>query len=102
MARGYWVGHVDVSDPDGYKQYLAANAAAFRKYGGRFLVRAGASETPEGATRSRHVVIEFPDYAAARDCYYSPEYQAALRKREGKSLIDLVLVEGYDGPQPTD
>ena len=100
MAKGYWVGHVDVSDPEGYKQYQAANAAAFRKYGGRFLVRAGASETPEGATRARHVVIEFPDYAAARACYHSPEYVAAMEKRKGKSLIDLVLVEGYDGPQP--
>jgi uncharacterized protein (DUF1330 family) len=78
----------------------AANAAAFHKYGGKFLVRAGASETPEGALRSRHVVIEFPDYAAAKACYSSPEYMAALEKRKGKSLIDLTIVEGYDGAQP--
>ena len=97
MAKGYWIAHVDVSDAEGYREYQAANAAAFQKYGGVFIVRGGASEVPEGATRSRHVIIEFPDYAAARDCYRSPEYQAAKAKRMGKGLIDLVIVEGYAG-----
>ena len=40
MAKGYWIAHLDVTDPEGYKEYQAANAVAFRKYGGRFLVRA--------------------------------------------------------------
>ena len=48
MARGYWVAFADVSDPEGYKAYIAENAKAFRKYGGRFLTRGGKSETPEG------------------------------------------------------
>ena len=64
VARGYWVAFADVSDPEGYKAYIAENAKAFRKYGGRFLTRGGKSETPEGRTRSRAVVIEFPTYAA--------------------------------------
>ena len=100
MAKGYWIAHVDVTDAEGYKAYQAANAVAFAKYHGRFLVRAGASETPEGQLRSRHVIIEFPDYAAALACYRSPEYTAAIAKRQGKGLIDLTIVEGYDGAQP--
>jgi len=100
MAKGYWIAHVDVSDPEGWKDYQAANAVAFRKYGGRFLVRGGASELPEGKTRSRHVIIEFNDYATALACYRSPEYAAAMEKRRGKGEIDLVIVEGYDGVQP--
>ena len=100
MAKGYWIAHVDVSDPEGWKDYQAANAIAFRKHGGRFLVRGGASELPEGKTRSRHVVIEFKDYATALACYRSPEYAAAMEKRRGKGEIDLVIVEGYDGVQP--
>jgi len=100
MAKGYWIAHVDVSDPEGYKDYQAANAAAFRKYGARFLVRGGAAELPEGKTRSRHVVLEFKDYATALACYRSPEYAAAKEKRLGKGEIDLVIVEGYDGAQP--
>lgn len=101
MAKGYWVAHVDVSDPAGYREYQAANAAAFRKYGGRFLVRGGAAEQPEGKVRSRHVIIEFSDYATALACYRSPEYGAAKDKRRGKGDMDLVIVEGYDGAQPS-
>ena len=63
MAKGYWIAAVDVSDPEAYKAYIAANAIAFRKYGARFLVRGGAAEVMEGQSRSRRVVIEFADYA---------------------------------------
>ena len=102
MAKGYWVAFADVTDPEGYKAYVAANAAAFRKYGGRFLVRGGVYEAPEGAPRSRTVVIEFPSHKAALDCYHSPEYAKAMALRQGKSVMDLAIVEGYDGPQPSD
>jgi len=101
MAKGYWVALADITDPDGYKAYIEENAKAFRKYRGRFLIRGGASERPEGITRSRVVVIEFPDYAAALECYRSPEYAKAMALRRGKSVMDLAIVEGYDGPQPS-
>jgi uncharacterized protein (DUF1330 family) len=100
MPRGYWIAHVDVHDADAYKHYVAANAAAFAKFGGRFLVRAGPFELVEGKVRSRNVVIEFPSYEAARACWDSPEYAAAKAKREGAAEADLVIVEGYEGPQP--
>lgn len=100
MAKGYWIGHVDVSDPEAYKAYIAANAAAFRKYGARFLVRGGPFEIMEGKARARHVVIEFKDYATALACYRSPEYRQAMALRSSASNGDLVVVEGYDGPQP--
>ena len=102
MAKGYWVAFADVNDPEGYKAYIAENAKAFRKYGGRFLTRGGQSEAPEGKPRSRAVVIEFPSYAAALECYHSSEYAAAMALRQGKSVMDLAIVEGYAGPQPTD
>lgn len=100
MAKGYWVAFVDVHDAEGYKAYVAENAIAFRKYGARFLVRNGQRETPEGAPRPRTVVIEFPSYQAALDCYRSPEYAKAMALRAGKSVMDIAIVEGYDGPQP--
>jgi uncharacterized protein (DUF1330 family) len=43
MPKGYWIAHVDVSDDEGYKPYAAANPAIFKKFGGRFVVRAGKS-----------------------------------------------------------
>src|SRR5437588_13080689 len=99
MPKGYWIARLDVTDPDGYKAYVAANAEAFRKYGARFIVRAGASETVEGASRARNVVIEFPDHATALACYRSPEYARAKALREGKATGDIIIIEGYDGPQ---
>jgi uncharacterized protein (DUF1330 family) len=88
-----------VHDAEAYKPYAAANPAIFEKYGGRFLVRGGQFECPEGSSRSRNVVIEFPDYAAALACYRSPEYQANMKVRQSCAIADLIIVEGYDGPQ---
>jgi uncharacterized protein (DUF1330 family) len=100
--KGYWIVHVDVSDPELYKDYIAANAVAFRKFGGRFLVRGGASEAVEGHFRSRTVIVEFNDYATALTCYRSAEYAGAMAIRKSASIGDLKIVEGYDGPQPAD
>ncbi len=100
MAKGYWIAHVDVTDPENYKKYLAANGVAFAKYGGRFLVRAGAHRVAHGSAKSRHVVIEFPDYAAALACHDSEEYREAAKLRDAAAAVDLVIAEGYDGPQP--
>lgn len=100
MAKGYWIVHADVHDTERYKDYIAANAAAFAAHGARFLARGGRFENPEGITRARNVVIEFPSYQAAVACWHSPEYQAALRLRQPVSTADLVIVEGYEGSQP--
>ena len=97
MAMGYWIARVDVTDPDGYQDYVKANAAAFQKFGARFIVRGGRFEAPEGTPRTRNVVLEFADYATAVACYQSPEYQAAKALRDGKSVADLIIIEGYDG-----
>ena len=100
MAKGYWIARVDITDPEQYKLYMAANAAPFKAYGARFLVRGGRFENPEGASRTRNAVIEFPTYEAALACWKSPEYQAAIALRQPVSTMDLVVIEGYEGPQP--
>lgn len=101
MAKGYWIARVDVADLDQYKKYVAANALPLKQYGAKFLVRAGAFETLEGSSRSRNVVIEFPTYQMALDCYRSAEYQEALKIRLPVAKGDLVIIEGYEGPQPS-
>jgi uncharacterized protein (DUF1330 family) len=100
MPKGYWLACVDVTDPEGYKAYVAAIAGPLEKFGASFLVRAGRSERPEGQLRSRIVVIQFPSHDAALECYRSPEYAKVLALRQGRALIDLAIVEGYDGPRP--
>jgi len=100
MPKAYWVARIDVLNADGYRAYVAANGEALSKYGGRFLVRAGQFEAVEGQSRSRNIVIEFADYATALACYRSAEYQRAMALRQGQCVSELIIVEGYDGPQP--
>jgi uncharacterized protein (DUF1330 family) len=85
-----------VSDPEGYKAYVAANAKAFSRFGARFLTRGGTQEVVEGSARSRTVVLEFPSHRAALDCYRSADYQAAAALRQGKAEYDLIIIEGHD------
>lgn len=94
MKKGYWMAMVDVTDPENYPQYIAANKAAFDKYGAKFLVRSGRHENPEGSTGNRHVIIEFESYETALACFHSPEYQAALKFRRKYSTAHFVIVEG--------
>ncbi len=101
MPKGYWIVRVDIKDQEQYKSYVAANAAPLKKYGARFLVRAGRFENPEGASRTRNAVIEFPTYDAAVECWHSADYQEALKLRQPVSTADLIVIEGYEGPQPT-
>jgi uncharacterized protein (DUF1330 family) len=97
MPRGYWIGHVNVTNPERYKDYMAANAAPLTTYGGRFLIRNGESQVVKGGLEGRrHVVIEFDSYAIAKACYESPEYQAAAKIRDEASTADIVIIEGYE------
>ncbi len=94
MAKGYWIAHVTVSDPDQYKLYVEGSAIAFKKYGANMLARGGDATQLEGDGRPRNVVIEFSSYQQALDCYNSAEYQAAKAHREGAGIADIVIVEG--------
>ena len=100
MARGYWIGRIDVHNQEGYQPYATGNPAIFKKFGGRYVVRSGKFEAMEGQNRSHNVVIEFPDYPTALACYRSVEYQENIKRRLPHSIADLVIVEGYDGAQP--
>lgn len=97
MPKGYWIAHGSVDDPAAYDEYRRANAAPLAAYAGRFLVRGGDRIDAEGTARPRTVVIEFPTYQAAIDCYNSDAYQAAKALRDPISTADIVIVEGYDG-----
>jgi uncharacterized protein (DUF1330 family) len=101
MAKGYWIPQIDVSNPEGYKAYMAATPPAHEKYHGVALVRGGRMEVVEGRARGRCVVREFPDFATALACYRSEEYQRARLLRLPHSQCDFIVVEGYDGAQPS-
>jgi uncharacterized protein (DUF1330 family) len=94
MAKGYWMFHTTVSDPETYKKYVERDGEAFAKYGARFLVRGGEFQAVEGSARERHVIVEFESYETALACFHSPEYQAASEFRRASAITDLVIIKG--------
>ncbi len=100
MPKGYWIARLDVIDAETYKTYVQANAEAFAKYGAKFLTRGGPFTSLEGQNRSRNVILEFESVEAALACYHSPEYQRAFEIRKNAAAADIVIMAGYDGPQP--
>ncbi len=96
MPKAYWIARIDVSDPEKYKAYASGAAAAFQRHGAKYLVRGGAFTEAEGQARGRNVVIEFPSYQVALDCYNSKEYQEARAHRLPAATAEIVIVEGVE------
>jgi uncharacterized protein (DUF1330 family) len=93
----YVIVETEVTDPEQYKQYMAASPAAITAGGGRFLVRGGEHAVLEGDWRpARLVVLEFEDLGAAKRWYDSEIYQEAKKLREGAANFRAVAVQGVD------
>jgi uncharacterized protein (DUF1330 family) len=94
MPKGYIIGQITVNDPEAYKEYVTRDTPILQGLGGRFIIRGGQAQVMEGETLQRHVVIEFPSYAAAMAAYNDPAYQevADIRRRTANSVI--LVVEG--------
>ena len=76
--KGYWVCiYESIDNPEKLKEYALKAKPAVEKFSGKFLVRGGKNRTNEGIESSRIVVVEFPNYNTALECYDSKEYQEA-------------------------
>jgi uncharacterized protein (DUF1330 family) len=86
---------VNVGDPVAYEQYKQLAQDAVTAYGGRYIVRGGATTTLEGSWKpARLVVLEFPDAERARSWWHSPEYAPAKALRQSCAETEMVLIEG--------
>ena len=91
----YFVACITVKDPSTYDLYRRDVSAIITRYGGRYLVRGGATEVKEGSwPAERTVIIEFSDMATAHAWYFSLEYQAILPLRLNASEGDAIFIEG--------
>lgn len=90
----YIIARIEVTDAEAYVKYASQTVAMAEKFGGEFLVKAGAMKQIEGTGPQRHVVIRFDDMAAAEAFYHSDEYAEILPLALGASQRDLVMVEG--------
>ena len=93
----YSVGHITVTNPEAYKEYVAQVPATIAAHGGRYLVRGGHATDVEGKMpHDRHVVLEFPSREALEGWYNSPEYQAILPIRLANSTGVMTIVDGIE------
>lgn len=91
----YIVVQVDVKDPVRYADYRTMVPPTLAKYGGRFIVRGGKTETLEGDwAPKRFVVVEFPSVEQAKAWWASPEYADAKALRQATSETQMIVVEG--------
>ena len=94
----YTVGHITITNMEGYKEYAAQVPATIAAHGGEYLVRGGHATDMEGQMPGdRHVVLQFESRAAAEGWYNSPEYQAILPIRLANSTGVMTIVDGYEG-----
>ena len=91
----YVLAEIEITNPEGYKEYTTHVPATIAKYGGRFVVRGGKATALEGDWPDRRrVLIEFPSADAARKWFDSPEYEKPKALRQANSKGRLLLLEG--------
>lgn len=93
--NAYIIVDVHITDPVKYEAYKKLTPGSLVPYGGRFLVRGGATETLEGDwDPGRIVVLEFPSKEQANAWWSSEDYAPAKALRQSASITRMILVEG--------
>ena len=93
--KGYVVCvYKNISNEEKLKEYALKARAAVESFEGKFLIRGGKTSCKEGEKSPRTVVIEFPSFEAAKNYYYSKEYQKAHSFLKGTVVRDFQIVEG--------
>lgn len=100
MPAAYLIVDMKISDPEQYKQYMAAAPTAVAAYGGEYVVRGGPFEVMEGQWQpARIALLKFPSFEQAKAFYESETYKAVRIKRSGATeFFNAVLVEGVTAP----
>jgi uncharacterized protein (DUF1330 family) len=91
----YLVVNARITDPEGLIAYSKAARGAGVGHPVKAVVVTNDAETLEGEpVGSRVVILEFPDKAALRAWYDSPEYQAVVGMRFAATEGFAVIAEG--------
>ena len=93
--KAYWVCiYEKIDNSEKLKDYAVKVRPAVEKFSGKFLVRGGKNRTNDGIKSPRIVMVEFPDYNTAINCYDSKEYQNAHDILKGHVIRHHQIVEG--------
>ena len=95
MTKAYFVGNINITDPEGYAEYQKHVPQTISDFGGCYLVRGGMTTQIEGdSLGGRNVVLEFPGREQAEAWYQSDAYQSIIHHRKNNSTGTLLLVDG--------
>ena len=93
--KAYWVCiYEKINNTEKLKEYAVKAKPAIEKFSGKFLARGGKNRSNDGIDSPRTVVVEFPDYNTAVECYDSKEYQDAHSILIGHVERHHQIVEG--------
>jgi len=91
----YVIVDIEVTDPQGYQEYVKLAPAAVQLHGGRYLARGGVNETLEGDWQAKRLVIlEFESVEKAKTWLNSSEYAPARALRHKYARTNMVVIEG--------
>ena len=84
----------DIHDMDGFRAYTQAIIPIVQRFGGSYVVMRGQRQDLEGDWGTTRVVISrWPSMEAARAFWFSPEYQEAIKLRQGTGTFRVTLLE---------
>ena len=91
----YIIAEVEVIDPEKFEEYRKLVPPTLEAFGGRYIVRGGATAGLEGGWQpKRLVVIEFDDADRAKAWHGSEIYAPAKALREASTNTRMIVVEG--------
>jgi uncharacterized protein (DUF1330 family) len=91
----YVIFDVEISDPEGYKDFMAGVKPALEQAGAEYLARGGAHKVYEGDWGPRRIVLlKLPSIDAWETFCNGPIYQGLKSVRDECSSARLVGFEG--------
>ena len=95
--RAFLVSQQNLHDHQKIAAYRERVMAVLEPFGGKFVVRGGATTVLEGEWPfERTVIIEFPSREKAEAFYRSDAYQQILPLRLESTTGNLVIIDGVD------
>ena len=97
----YFIGEIDVTDPDGYaKEYLPRARDIIKAHGGRLVAAGGASAAGaqvmpiDGDPPKRVVIYQYPSLEAVKAWRNDPQYEKVRKVGEKYATYRTFAVEG--------
>ena len=91
----YFIAELEVTDPEGFKPYVAAAPGTIAQYGGTYVARGGAIETLEGSWHPKRLtIVKFDSVEQCKRWFNSPEYAPLKAIRMRTTRGSFVVTEG--------